>query len=93
MEEKAMAHVIISGKVQGVCFRMETKEAAESYGVTGWVRNRSDGSVEAVFEGEKASVDQAINWCWRGSPFSRVDDVTVEWGVPTEDFKTFNIRY
>ena len=53
MGKKVKAHVLISGRVQGVFFRMETKRVAENYGVFGWVRNLSDGKVEAVFEGNK----------------------------------------
>ena len=93
MEQKANARVLIRGKVQGVFFRVETKKAADRLGVTGWVRNRNDGSVEAVFEGEKKSVDEAVKWCWRGSPFSMVEDVKVEWGDYGGDFKAFDIKH
>jgi len=54
MENKVRAHAIISGRVQGVFFRMETKRAADRLGAKGWVRNLKDGSVEAVFEGATA---------------------------------------
>ena len=53
METKVCAHAIITGRVQGVFFRMETKRAAEQMQVNGWVKNRTDGTVEALFEGEK----------------------------------------
>jgi len=52
MESNVRARVIISGRVQGVFFRMETLKAAQLYGVLGWVRNKADGTVEALFEGE-----------------------------------------
>ena len=58
--------VIVSGRVQGVFFRDSTRRAAQSRGVTGWVRNRDDGTVEAVFEGEQALVDELVSWCGRG---------------------------
>ena len=54
MAEKVRVNIIVSGKVQGVYFREKTREKAEEFGVFGWVRNLSDGRVEAVFEGEKA---------------------------------------
>jgi len=65
MEENTVcAHALISGKVQGVFFRMETLRAVEGIGgVTGWVKNRPDGTVEAVFEGDRTSVEKVIGWC------------------------------
>ena len=53
MKDKVRAHATISGRVQGVFFRMETKRAADRFGVSGWVRNLRDGTVEALFEGER----------------------------------------
>jgi len=58
MNEKVRAHVIVSGRVQGVFFRAETKEKAKELGVFGWVKNLSEGRVEAVFEGERATVEE-----------------------------------
>ena len=78
MEEKIRAHAIISGRVQGVFFRMETKRAASRFGVFGWVRNLRDGSVEAVFEGKKSQVDAILDWCRQGPANARVSDVDVE---------------
>ena len=68
-------HVYISGRVQGVFFRAETQRAANSFHLTGWVRNMSDGRVEAVFEGEDANVDKMLDWCYIGPPAARVEDV------------------
>lgn len=56
------AHVTVAGRVQGVFFRAETKREAERYGVKGWVRNMSDGNVEAIFEGEEESVKRLIEF-------------------------------
>ena len=56
-------HVFISGRVQGVFFRAEARRAANSFNLTGWVRNMADGRVEAVFEGEDESVDKMLEWC------------------------------
>lgn len=93
MAELVRAHVVISGKVQGVFFRMETLEEARKTGVSGWVKNKQDGTVEAVFEGEKALVDSVIQWCRQGPPVSRVDNVDIEWEPYTGKFTGFSIRY
>ncbi|MEW6078909.1 MAG: acylphosphatase [Thermodesulfobacteriota bacterium] len=77
MNEKIRVHVIISGRVQGVCFRMETKREADSCGVSGWVRNLPDGNVEAVLEGERSLVEAVVAWCRQGPPASRVSRVIV----------------
>ncbi len=76
------AHVWISGKVQGVWYRANTREQAEQRGLAGWVRNLSDGRVEGVFEGPEATVEEMIDWCHTGSPMARVDGVEVEWEEP-----------
>ena len=60
------AHVLVSGRVQGVWFRESTRERAEQLGLTGWVRNLRDGRVEAVFEGEPEAVDAALDFCRTG---------------------------
>ena len=93
MKEKVRAHAVISGRVQGVFFRMETKRAAEQYDVSGWVRNRADGTVEAVFEGDRKQVAAAIEWCKKGPPMSRVINVDVDWEDYTGEFMTFGITY
>jgi acylphosphatase len=77
------ARVLVSGRVQGVGFRMATIERARSRGVAGQVRNRADGAVEAVFEGEADAVDALIAWCSRGPTGARVDDVKVDLETPT----------
>ena len=69
-------HVVITGRVQGVWFRARTQEEAESLGVTGWVRNLPDGSVEAVFEGEVSAVAAVVKWCGKGPPHAIVDSVS-----------------
>ena len=68
--------------MQGVFFRSETADRARSLGVTGWVRNLSDGRVEAVFEGEQERVESLLRWCGKGPPDAQVADVTVEWEEP-----------
>lgn len=92
-DEMIRAHAIISGKVQGVFFRAETRKAALEIGVTGWVRNKADGTVEAVFEGDENRVAKMLEWCKRGSPFSNVTGVDVDWADYAGEFKEFRITY
>ena len=73
----------ISGNVQGVGFRYATIGRARSRDVAGWVRNNSDGTVGAVFEGQPEAVDALVAWCRRGPPGARVDDVRVEVEAPS----------
>ncbi len=92
MDKKKAVHAIISGRVQGVFFRMETRRAAERFGINGWVRNRQDGTVEAVFEAESEKVDQMIDWCRTGPPMASVSDVKVDSIDFTGEDKGFLIR-
>jgi acylphosphatase len=93
MEKKVRAHVIISGRVQGVFFRVETQRAAEKYGVFGWVRNRPDRTVEAVFEGDPQRVEAVIDWCKKGPNLSYVENVEVKWQDYKGEFERFDITY
>ena len=93
MEEKVRAHVRIYGKVQGVFFRMETQQAANKYGVVGWVRNLPDGSVEALFEGDRWRVEKLIKWCETGPPLAEVMDVDVRWEPYSGTYDRFDITY
>lgn len=90
--KQVRAHVVISGRVQGVCFRAYTVDEASAAGVAGWVRNRSNGRVEAVFEGEKSAVEAMIAWCRKGPPAARVSNVEVVWWEPQGE-QGFGIRY
>jgi acylphosphatase len=69
--------IVVRGMVQGVGFRYGLARRAESGGVTGWVRNRSDGAVEAVLEGPPEAVEGVIEWCRHGPRGARVDEVAV----------------
>ena len=71
----AAVHLLISGRVQGVGFRWSMCEAALEHGARGWVRNRLDGRVEAVVEGDEAVVAAMIRWAWHGPRAARVDHV------------------
>ncbi len=85
--------VIVSGRVQGVNFRAHTRSAAQRLGVTGWVRNRSDGSVEALVEGAPEVVQSLLVWIKKGPPFSRVDSVKVTDEDPSGEFHDFQITF
>lgn len=93
MTEMSRVHVIISGRVQGVFFRAETQRMARQLGVQGWVRNRPEGTVEAVFEGPQEIVEAAVKWCWRGSAMSHVTDVQRNDETVCKDLEDFVIRY
>ncbi len=88
----ARAHVTVRGLVQGVFFRAETRRTASSLGLSGWVRNVPDGTVEAVFEGERLPVEEAVEWARSGPPGARVDSVDVEWQEPAGE-RGFEVRY
>jgi acylphosphatase len=74
--------VTIKGTVQGVGFRYWTEAVATELGLTGWVRNRADGSVEAVFSGSPEAVDEMLERCRNGPPSAQVDDVEMREGEP-----------
>ena len=93
MEKKVEAHVIVTGKVQGVFFRAETQRIAEQHHVRGWVRNCPNRSVEALFQGDGSSVQQVIAWCRKGPARSVVTDVSVTFQEPEKVFDRFEIRY
>jgi len=90
--EKKRVRVIISGKVQGVFFRAETERAAKKRGINGWVRNRRDGSVEAVFEGDSEAVGDMIQWCRKGPPLAFVDRVQQFEESYEDEFMEFTIQ-
>ena len=69
----------ISGRVQGVFYRKSTEEKARALGLSGWVRNMPDGSVETFAVGDQALLEAFIAWCKDGPPMARVDEVALEW--------------
>lgn len=93
MTEKICFRAIISGRVQGVFFRMETRKAAQRIGVFGWVKNKQDGTVEALFEGEKERVNSILEWCRKGPPLSAVEKVSVIREEYTGNYNSFDITY
>ena len=86
------AHLFISGRVQGVNYRRDTRLKALRLGLTGWVRNLPDRRVEVVTEGEEGSVEELIRWCRKGPPLAIVRGMEVWRETPTGEFVTFNIR-
>jgi len=86
-------HVFISGRVQGVFYRSSTRRTALKLGLTGWVRNLPDGRVEAVVEGEEEQVEKLIDWCRRGPPSADVKGVEVKRGLPTDEYRSFSVRF
>ena len=80
---RVRARLRVTGLVQGVFYRQSTASEAGRLGLTGSVRNLSDGSVEVVAEGARAAVEGLVAWCRRGPPSARVASVEVEWGAPT----------
>jgi acylphosphatase len=86
-------HIRVRGRVQGVSFRASTAMVAERLGLTGWVRNCDDGSVELEAEGDKAQLTKLVSWCGRGPSAARVTDVHSEWSPPTGAEKRFAVKY
>jgi acylphosphatase len=91
MSDVARSHVIVHGHVQGVFFRDSCRREAEARGVAGWITNRPDGAVEAVFEGDAADVATLVDFCWhgpRGADVRSVDESSEE----PEGLSGFRIR-
>jgi acylphosphatase len=91
--EKISAQVIVQGRVQGVYFRAYTRDQARQRGLTGWVMNRRDGSVEAFFEGNRSGVEDMVEWCRQGPPTAQVDQVEVKFGKFRGGADSFEVRY
>jgi acylphosphatase len=86
------ATVLISGRVQGVGYRVNTQRQARQLGLTGWVQNLADGRVEAVFEGTPEQVDAMVKWCHLGPLSAKVTEVTATY-YPPEGLTQFKINY
>jgi acylphosphatase len=82
----------VNGLVQGVGFRAAMRDEARGLGITGWVRNRADGSVEALLEGPVAAIDAIIEWARRGPPGAHVTDVRVSEGGAGVQHSGFDVR-
>jgi len=91
-KERARAHIIVRGKVQGVFFRHYTKKEADKIGITGWVKN-TDNAVEITAEGDKTKLREFIIRCQKGSPLAKVEKVDYNWEDYTGKFDRFFINY
>jgi acylphosphatase len=83
--------LVIKGRVQGVFFRAAAQREARRLGVTGWVKNRTDGSVEVLAEGDEDSIRELMMWANHGPSAARVDQVDVRWRGYTGEFPEFSI--
>lgn len=91
MSDVARSRVVVHGHVQGVFFRDSARREAEARGVAGWISNRPDGAVEAVFEGDPDDVAALVEFCWRGPRGADVDSVD-ERTEDAEGLTGFRIR-
>lgn len=85
------AHIIISGKVQGVFYRASCQEVAQRLGLKGWAKNLSTGQVEVLAQGEKEKIEKLIEWCRKGPPSAVVNNVQIKWENISEEFDSFEI--
>ncbi len=86
-------HCLIKGKVQGVGFRMWTKDVAEYMGIRGWVRNLSDGRVEVLAQGDKEKLEEFKGKLATGPVMSRVDDIECKYIDYDEEYNEFEIKF
>ena len=93
MPDLVRVHAVVAGRVQGVGFRYTTIDQARRLGVRGWVRNESDGTVEAEAEGERAAVEALVRFLHRGPPGAWVQDVALSWKPHVGDLEPFHARH
>jgi acylphosphatase len=86
-------HLHISGRVQGVCYRMYARSRAHELSLRGFVRNLPDGRVELVAEGPGEDLDALVAWCWEGPDWARVTNVSETRGPARGEFAAFDITY
>ena len=89
---KERLRMIISGRVQGVFYRRSVFERALKLGLEGWVHNLDGGDVEVVAEGERASLNKLMSWCWEGPPGAHVENIESSW-LKAENVVGFKINY
>jgi acylphosphatase len=90
--ERARLWLKVEGRVQGVYFRASTVHEARKLGLTGWVKNRPDGSVEVIAEGERTVLEELERWCRQGPPGALVRTVERVWQEAVNEFDDFRIR-
>jgi acylphosphatase len=85
------AHLVVTGRVQGVAYRWSAQQEGERLGLRGRIRNLPDGSVEATVEGPRPAVEEFVSWCRRGPELAAVENVAVELAHATGEFRSFAI--
>lgn len=91
-QEIKQFHALVKGRVQGVNFRYYTRSRARALGITGYVRNLPDGSVEVVARGSEPALQALLDWLHQGPPAARVREVQVTWQAPYGNFNDFEVR-
>ena len=86
-------HAIVHGRVQGVSFRYHTRAAASTLGLSGWVRNLPNGTVEVLAQGDEGDLRDLLRWLEGGPPTSRVDKLDIDWRDPANSTESFEIIY
>ena len=92
MAENSRVSMIIYGQVQGVFFRYEAEKLAKELGLTGWIKNTANGTVECLAEGDKFKLEKLIEWCRKGPDSANVERVAVNWLPYLGGFKEFEIK-
>ncbi len=85
------AHIFVSGSVQGVFYRSNTRKKAKELGIKGWVRNLYDGRVEVTAEGEEEDLKKFIEWCKKGPELAFVENIEVEWNDYKGKYEDFSV--
>ena len=91
MSDAVAVHLFVQGRVQGVFYRSKTLKKAQALGLTGWVKNCDDGSVEIHAEGNKAKLEELVAWCRRGPALASVSNIDLNW-LEAEGLHSFGIR-
>ncbi|MBW2983817.1 acylphosphatase [Candidatus Woesearchaeota archaeon] len=86
-------HIIVTGRVQGVFFRANTRDKGRQLGLNGWVRNAGYDQVEVIAEGDDDKIRELVDYCRQGPPAAHVDDIKVKFEEPKKDLGPFSIRY
>lgn len=89
----ATFHIIVHGRVQGVGFRFYTQQQANNFGIKGWVKNRADGTVEIVAQGDKTTMQKFVASVKKGSPASKVEHVEIKEVRRTKGYNSFQVKY
>ncbi len=92
-DKNQRVEIVVTGIVQGVCFRAETRDFAYTIGVGGTVRNLPNGSVEITAEGDKENLEKLIKYARKGPSSAQVYNISVKWEKPKKDFSQFRIVY